>query len=60
MKTDKKMINFRIPENLADDLKEVSDALDVPQSQLVRDAVRDKVAEVKRQIAAQAEEVAVG
>lgn len=52
MKADKKLINFRIPENLADDLKEVSDGLDVPQSQIVRDAVKEKVAELKQKLVA--------
>jgi Arc/MetJ-type ribon-helix-helix transcriptional regulator len=51
MKPDKKLINFRIPEPLADDLKEVSDGLDMSQSQIVRDAVREKVAELKQRLA---------
>lgn len=52
MKQDKKLVNFRISETLAEELKEVSEAYELPQSQVVRDAVREKVAEMKRKLSA--------
>jgi predicted DNA-binding protein len=47
IKPEKKFFNFRISESLADDLREVSDELEIPQSQIVREAVKEKVAALK-------------
>lgn len=43
MKGEKVQLNFRIPEELAERLREVSDARSVPQSWVVREAIREKV-----------------
>jgi hypothetical protein len=51
MKQPKKLVNFRINEDLAEDLKEVSDQLEIPQSQIVRDGVKEKVGALKKKIA---------
>lgn len=55
MKQDKKLVNFRISESLADELREVAEHKDIPQSQIVRDAVKEKVRELKAEIAAETE-----
>jgi len=56
MKQQKKLVNFRINEDLAEDLKEVSDRLEIPQSQIVRDGLKEKVGALKKQIAENAKE----
>lgn len=47
MKEEKKMVNFRVSEALAEDLREASEILEIPQSQIVREAVKEKVAAIK-------------
>jgi predicted DNA-binding protein len=49
MKEDKKLVNVRMSESLAEDLKEISEELEIGQSQFVRDAIRDKIAAVRQQ-----------
>ena len=44
MKQEKKLVNFRISESLAADLKEASDRLEIPQSQIAREALKEKIA----------------
>lgn len=43
---------------MADDLKEVAERLDIPQSQIVREAVKEKVASLKEPAASEPAEVA--
>lgn len=50
MKAEKKLVNVRMSETLAEDLKEVSERLEMGQSQFIRDAVREKIATVKRSL----------
>lgn len=47
MKQDKKLVNVRMSETLAEDLKEISEDLEIGQSQFIRDAVREKIAALK-------------
>lgn len=50
MKDEKKLVNVRMSETLAEDLKEVSEKLEMGQSQFIRDAVREKIAVEKRKL----------
>ncbi len=45
---DEMRINVRVKAKLAEELKEVSEKLEVPTSIIVRDAVREKLAEMRR------------
>ena len=47
MKQEKKMVNFRISEELAEDLKNVAEQLEIPQSQIARAALKQKVSELR-------------
>lgn len=59
MKTQKRQANFRLPETLLDELREVAEQTDRPQSEIVREAVKEKIADLaqsfepKREIALQ-------
>jgi len=44
---EKKLVNVRMSESLADDLREVSANLEIGQSQFIRDAVREKIAAIR-------------
>lgn len=46
MKTIKKQANFRLPEPLLEELREIAERADKPQSEIVREAVKDKIAEL--------------
>lgn len=46
MKKPKKIVNFRVTEVLAADLKEVSERLDISQAEIARAALSEKVAEL--------------
>lgn len=48
MKQAKKLVNIRMSETLAEALREESERLEIGQSQFVRDAIRDKIARLKR------------
>lgn len=50
MKAEKKLVNVRMSETLAEDLRETSERLEIGQSQFIRDAVREKIAVVKREL----------
>lgn len=45
-KEPKKLVNFRVTETLAEELKELSYRLDIPQSQIARAALTQKVREL--------------
>lgn len=47
MKQEKKLVNFRISEALAEELKEAAEIKEVPQSHIVRDAIKKEVKAVK-------------
>ena len=49
-KTKTKQANYRLPEELLNDLQEVSEAVEVSQTQLVREAVEARVRRAKRVI----------
>lgn len=60
MKTNKKkLVNFYIDPKLLSELKKVSSTARIPQSVILREAVKDKVAEYVSRIK-QGEEFAVG
>lgn len=59
MKDEKKLVNVRMSETLAEDLKEISEQLEIGQSQFIRDAVRERIA-LLRQQQQEAEAVTVG
>jgi predicted DNA-binding protein len=42
--------NYRLPESLLSDLKEVSEAAEIPQTQLVREGIEARVRRAKRVI----------
>lgn len=48
MKDEKKLVNVRMSETLAEDLKEEAEKLEIGQSQFIRDAVREKIATVRQ------------
>ena len=50
MKPEKKLVNVRMSETLAEDLRETSERLEMGQSQFIREAVREKIAVVKREL----------
>ncbi|HEX8267456.1 MAG TPA: hypothetical protein VF596_18800 [Pyrinomonadaceae bacterium] len=41
-------INTRVSPQVADDLREVAEALEIPASQIIRQAVKEKIAEIKQ------------
>lgn len=47
MKTKTELYNFRASSDLIKDLKKASKRLDVPASQIIREAVKDKLKELK-------------
>ncbi len=47
MKQETKQANFRLPENLLSELKEAADESDVTQSVIVREAVSEKLEQIK-------------
>ncbi len=49
MNDEKILVNFRIRETDADELRAAAKFLDIPQSQIIREAVKEKVAEIKQQ-----------
>lgn len=44
--TKDKLLNLRVSQSLIDDLQETAKRLDVPYSQIIRDAVREKLDEL--------------
>lgn len=55
MKQEKKLVNVRMSETLAEALREESERLEIGQSQFIRDAVREKITVLKESIPAQPE-----
>lgn len=47
MKQEIKQANFRLPEDLLNDLREVADNEQVSQTVIVREAISDKVDEIR-------------
>jgi predicted DNA-binding protein len=47
MKTAKKLTNVRLSDDLIQDLKEVSEQTELSQSQIIREAIKEKVAALK-------------
>lgn len=45
--SEKKLINVRMSETLADELKDVCEQREIGQSQFIRDAIREKIAAIK-------------
>lgn len=57
MKAEKKLVNVRMSEALAEDLRQTSEQLEMGQSQFIREAVRDRIA-TERQKTAEREQAA--
>lgn len=51
--------NYRLPESLLNDLKEVADATQVSQSQIVKEGVQDRVNRLKKNLERRQRSVAV-